>query len=229
MVGKTLLNKAKQRTTMNVIISLHDPNYQPLADLTWNQNKVLYAEKNGYAAECKTNNFKGGVSIGYEKIWFIKELMADHPEYEWIWWTGTDTLVTNFNVKIEDRIDNNYHFIIATDCNGINADSFLVRNSPEGRAYIDFIWDNHEEYEQDGWKEQRCIISNLEKFKDIIKIVPQRDLNAYNYALYPHCQPYDKSENYGQWQPGDWLIHWPGIDLFRRLQLASFYMQHVVK
>ena len=214
---------------MNVIISLHDPGYQVLADVTWTQNKLLYAQKHGYAAECKTSNFKGGISIGYEKIWFIKELMETHPEYEWLWWTGTDTLVTNFNIKIEDRIDNDYHFIIATDCNGINADSFLIRNSPEGRNYINYIWDNHPKYEPDVWKEQRCIINSLDEFKDIIKIVPQRDMNAYNYDLYPECSPFDKGNNFGHWGPGDWLIHWPGTDLRKRLHLASIYMQQVLK
>ena len=216
---------------MNAIISLHDSGYQPLADLTWNNNKLLYAQKHGYAADCKSSGLRGDVSIGYEKIWFIKELMEQYPEYEWIWWAGADTVVTNFNIKIEDRIDNHYHFIIATDCNGINADSFLVKNSAEGKAYIDHIWDRRHEFDQDGWHEQRCIINTLEQFKDIVKIVPQRDLNSYDYNLYPSYQhhPYDAGGNHGQWQPGDWLIHWPGTSLSRRLELASFYIQQVVQ
>ena len=214
---------------MHAIISLHDANYKPLANITWDQNKAPYAEKHGYAAICRTEGWRGDVSIGYEKIWLYKQLMEQHPEYEWIWWVGCDTLITNFNIKIEDRIDNDYHFIIATDCNGINSDSMLVRNTPEGKAYIDYIWDNRERYANHHWLEQQCIIESVDQFKDIIKFVPQRDINAYNYSLYPECKPYDKYENYGQWQEGDWLIHWPGTDLYRRIQLASFYTKLIVK
>lgn len=214
---------------MNIaIVSLNDINYQPLADLTWSQNKVEYAERHEYAYACKTEGFYG-VGVGFEKIWFLRDMLTEYPDIEWLWWTGCDTLVTNMTTKLEDRVDNNYHFIIATDCNGINADSFFIRNSPEGRAYIDMIISRHMQYQSHVWAEQQCIIESLEEFKDIIKVVPQRDINAYDYGLYPECIPLDKSGNDGQWKEGDLLIHWPGTSLPKRLELARHYMSKVVK
>lgn len=214
---------------MNIaLVSLHNAPYQPLGTLTWDQNKIPYADLHEYAYCCKTDGFYG-VPVGFEKIYLLRDLMTIHPQIEWFWWTGCDTLITNFTTKVEDRIDSAYHFIIASDCNGINADSFLIRNSSEGHAFIDHIIAEMPRYINDNWFEQQCIIDSQEKFKDIMKIVPQRDINAYDYGLYPGCQPVDKLGTDGQWKPGDFLIHWPGTDLGRRLHLAQHYTTLITK
>jgi hypothetical protein len=210
------------------IVSLNDKNYQPLADLTWEQNKVKYAERHDYGYACKTDGFYN-VVIGFEKIWFMRDMLDAYPDIDWLWWTGTDTLITNMSVKLEDRVDNNYHFIIATDCNGINADSFFVRNTPEGRGYLDLIKSKYDQYKTHVWAEQQVIIDTAEANKDIIKFLPQKDINAYDYGLYPECVPKDKFGNDGQWSKGDLLIHWPGTSLWQRLDLAKKYMGQIVE
>jgi hypothetical protein len=214
---------------MNIaLVSLNDQNYQPLADLTWEKNKVVYAEKHDYAYACKNDGFYN-VNMGFEKIWFMRDMLNAYPDVDWLWWTGCDTLITNFGVKLEDRIDNDYHFIIATDCNGINADSFFVRNSPEGREFIEMLISKYDDYKDHVWAEQQAIIDSYEEYKSIIKIVPQRDINAYDYGLYPDCVPIDKHGNDGHWKQGDLLIHWPGRSLWERLHLAAKFMQQIVE
>jgi len=47
-----------------VLVSLNDAKYQPLADITWKQNKEIYAEKHGYGHACKTDNFYN-VGLGF--------------------------------------------------------------------------------------------------------------------------------------------------------------------
>jgi len=230
---------------MYALISLNDERFQPLADLTWHQNKAKYAEKHGYSAFLKTDGFQPGSDIGFQKIYMAKEVFANNPDCEWLWWTGTDAMITNFACKMEDRIDNDYHVIIATDVNGINADSFLLRNSPEGREFLDEVLSKEEEMIPHWDKEQRAIAITLglpatsehwpispfvhmnEKYASIAKIVPQRFMNSYNYHLY-HYQDYrDKLGIDGNWQIGDWLIHWPGTSLEHRIHLAKFYMEHI--
>ena len=210
------------------VLSLNDNTFQPLADITWHQNKIQYAEKNGYAYACKNHGFYD-IVIGFEKIWFIRDMMEAYPDVDWFWWTGCDAMVTNFNIRLEDRVDDNYHFIIATDCNGINADSFLVRNTQQGRDYIKMIISKYEEYKGHGWAEQQVIIDTLEQNREIIKLVPQRELNSYNYELYPECQPVDKLGTNGHWQHGDLLIQWPGTSLPHRIHLANFYQSQVIR
>jgi len=218
---------------MNIaLISLHNSAYQPLADLTWDQNKVPYAELHGYSHSCKTeaDGFYG-VQIGYEKIYFIRDLMRDHPEIDWFWWTGCDAMITNFTIKAEDIIDNRYHFIISSDTNGINSDSFFIRNSLIGREYIDFIISKWPQYQHHHWYEQQCIIDYVYKFMSIMKIVPQKLINSYDYKLYPAHQTYwlDKLETDGQWTPGDFVIQWPGTGLDHRIKLAKHYSNLIVK
>jgi hypothetical protein len=67
---------------------------------------------------------------------------------------------------------------------------------------------------------------------DRIKFVPQRVMNSYNYDLYPwapHIHKRDVSGNDGHWQPGDFLIHWPGVAQARRMTLARDMLTQVIK
>jgi len=160
-------------------------------------------------------------------------MLEGFPDIDWIWWTGCDSLITNMTIKLEDRIDNNYHFIIAKDSHNFNADSFFIRNSPEGRAYIEMIISKYPEYKDNGWAEQGVICDTYKDHKEIIKVLPQRAINAYNYDLYPEKKPhekyFDRDGNDGQWQSGDLLIHWPGTYFdFRLKHLAPYYIQQVV-
>jgi hypothetical protein len=183
---------------------------------------------------------------GFEKIYLAKDTLEAHPEYEWIWWTGTDSMITNFSTKIEDKIDNNYHFIVAVDVNGINADSFLVRNTPEGRGFLDQVlaledasmkfWDTEQRAmdtvlgfpgtSEPGWPfgDQLTV---PEQFQSIVKIVPQRYMNGYNYKFYHYTDHRDKLGIDGNWQPGDWLIHWPAIGLPDRVKLFAAYKPYI--
>ena len=214
---------------MYAVISHNDEKYQPLADYTWNKNKQLYCELHGYSGINKTTGFKGGIPIGFEKCFFIKELLDKHPEYEWIWWTGSDAMITNFTIKIEDKIDPNYDLIIATDCNEINNDSFLIKNTQWAKDWMDELINLIPKYSNHYFYEQQAMIDTIPKYKDKVKIVPQRYLNAYKNDLYPHQSKFDLLGNDGTWQKGDWLIHWPGTGLDLRLQLARHFLNEVVK
>ena len=233
---------------MYALVELHDQNYQKLADLTWTDNKVKYAKLHGYRTFCKTDNFKENASIGFQKIWYIRELMDLHPEIEWFWWTGTDTLITNFGTRIEDRIDQRYHVIIAVDVNGINADSILIRNSEKSRIYLDQVisleQESYQYWDTEQWAMAKALGfpgtgdplwpsgSNLivnDQFRDTVKIVPQRYMNSFNYQLYHYTDHRDKLGWDGNWQLGDWLIHWPACSLEYRIQLAEFYREYIIQ
>lgn len=235
---------------MYALVELHDANYQPLADCTWEDNKKSYAQLHGYKTFCKTDNFVPDVGLGYQKIHYVKELLATNPDVEWFWWTGTDTMITNFATRIEDRVLSAYHFIVCADVNGINADSFLVRNSPEGRAYIDHLLALEAECSKHWDVEQRAIATTLgwpatgekgwpvpadlkvcDQYKDIVKVMPQRYMNSFNYQLYGgmYPDPKDKLGFDGNWQLGDWLIHWPAVDVNYRIELYKFYKEYIIK
>lgn len=220
---------------MIAIVSLHTPNFQPLADFTWNENKLLYAQKHNYAAFCKTDNFAGNMTIGYEKIVYLKELMHSNPHIQWFFWLGTDTMIMNFNIRVEDRIDSYFDFIVATDGNAINADSFLIKNSEKGRAFIDWMLDNIGKYDQHYFREQQAMIeaSEMPEWKNIIKIIPQYLINCHDCwpnQSQPDPKWLDKFGNRSWWEPGDFVVHWPGSSLETRLnRMVPYYLPKVIK
>jgi len=231
------------------LIEFHYANYKPLAELTWTQNKVVYANLHGYKTFCKNDNFKEGSKIGFQKLWAVKDIMENNRDVDWFWVTGTDAMVTNFATRIEDRINNKYHFIISVDVNGLNADSFLVRNTPEGRGLIDKMLaveeecSKHWDIEQramavvmglpvtadPAWKLMNGNIQLNDATKDIVKVMPQRFMNSFNYQFYHYKDHRDTLGWNGNWQVGDWLIHWPATTYESRLHLAEFYKQYIIK
>lgn len=234
------------------MITHHNAEYQDLADLTWHENKEEYASIHGYGMYAKTNDFITATPkypmSGFEKIYIAKEILTENSEFEWIWWTGTDSMITNFSTKIEDRIDNNYHFIVCADNNGINADSLLLRNSPECLLFLDKILELEKEMVAFWDTEQRAIGKLLgfpgtgdvnwpkgkdvvieNEYKNIVKIVPQRYMNSFNYKLYHYTDHRDKLLVNGNWSFGDWLIHWPACSKEVRIQLYNFYKDQIIR
>lgn len=215
---------------MYAIISFHDEKYQPLADYTWVNNKIPYAERHGYHVEYEDVVDVRPHAGQMQKTNFIWRMLTDDRPFEWIWWTGCDLMITNWNIKIEDRVDNNYHLIITTDFNGFNADSILIRKSDLGRAFwkkiVDVVPTLHWHWEG----EQKAIKDAYLYWHEIIKVVPQRQMNAYDYSTFSH--PYPQNDflgTYGGWCENDWVIQWPGIAFEKRMELAEKYSHLVVK
>jgi len=168
-------------------------------------------------------------------LYFIKDIMEVNLDVEWFWWVGCDTLITNFTVKLESFTDNDYHFIIATDGNGMNNDSCFFRNSPEGRQYLDHLIEVFPRYATHPFLEQQAMIESYEipEWKAITKIVPQYLFNAHDCWPNQH-QPeptwVDKYGNRSWWESGDFLVHWPGSSLETRLKRhIPHYMPKVIK
>tara|TARA_Y100000593_G_scaffold85655_1_gene163024 strand:- start:85 stop:762 length:678 start_codon:yes stop_codon:yes gene_type:complete len=220
---------------------MHTPwSYQELADLT-NPNKEKYCKRHGYDFRPKFNDFHydkcfidpnrppglHNLSVGFEKIFHIIDLIEE-GKYEWIFWLGCDTLITNHTIKLEDVVDDNYHFMVAYDCNDWNVDSFLIRGSEEGLLYMKYIASKIDDYRSHVWQEQQAMIDARDNFKSITKVVPQEDINSFEYSLYPtpqHQSGRDAMGNNGRWTKGHFVVHWPGTSLGHRIQLANRYLK----
>lgn len=218
---------------MNIALcTLHNDTYSELASITLYKNKTPYCEKHKYDLIFRDRNFETQ-NFGFEKINIINKALNSN-KYDWVMWLGCDALITNHCIRIEDRIDENYDLIISSDSNWkINADSFIIKNSENGKRFLNAITESQEEYIKNEYFEQAAMINFMEKewFKNSFKIVPQKMLNSYNYYMYPHIPKMhsmmDFFGNYGAWEPGDFVLHWPGVTLPNRLFLAKKYLQLV--
>lgn len=211
---------------MHAVASLHDANYSDLAALT-DSSKRKYCDQHGYQFHVLTE-MKYSTITGFNKIHFTLELFKKHPEIEWLLFSECDAMITNHDIRIEDRIDNDYHFIVPVDRLNLNSGNFLARNSEQGRAYLQMIIDSEEDYREISWAEQQVIIDTIDQYSDIVKIVPQKYMNSYEPQIYDYCDArFDILGNSGAWEPGDWIVHWPGTYKPTRIERANYHLTNL--
>lgn len=228
---------------MNIaMITCHDENYHELASVTV-PVKEAYCQKWGYEFVCRTsdffynNTYNGNPSdllIGFEKLKMVLDVFEERPHLDWIHWSGTDVLITNYNVRLENIVDDDYHIVVCFDGNGMNVDSMLIKNSKVGRGLMRWILDNVETYRHHWWYEQQAMIDFYFQDplgKDIIKALPQRVMNSYIYDLYPEwrTKPHiDHTGHDGDWQEGDFMLQLPGLPTQQRIDIMKEIMKKAI-
>jgi galactosyl transferase GMA12/MNN10 family len=213
---------------MYAVASINTEDYQDLADLT-DAPKQEYCDRYGYKFFVLKET-KYSPIMGFNKIHYVLDLFKQYPEIEWLLFSECDAMITNLTITMEDKIDNDYHFIVPVDRLNINSGNFLARNSEQGRAYLQMIIDKETEYAKVEWAEQQVIIDTLEEYANTVKIVPQREMNSYEQHVYDYCDiRIDVLGTSGEWQPGDWIVHWPGTYKPARIQRAQALSQLIVR
>jgi len=217
---------------MIVFTTFHTENYQPLAEITLEQNKRKYCERHGYPLMVKTNNWKyPKPAIGFDKVTLIREALDKYPDCSWVFFSECDAMITNFKTKLEQFMDDRFHFILPADANGTNCGNFMIRNSDIGRAYLDSIEAAYAVYKTHYLWENQYIQDSVTgtHWKTVIKVVPQRLFNSYDYTTMPKypkdCK--DVLGIVGQWQPGDFMIHFADKTLEQRLEISKIYSEKV--
>jgi len=184
------------------IASIATNDMRELRDLTF-PNKKQYAEKHNYGFVGWEDVFhekdKQDRPASWSKLPLILQLFS---EYNWIFWSDADSVITNMDKKIEDFIDNDYDLIIAADRNGRNCGQFLIKSSQQSWDFLRRAWEQTE-FINDGCWEQSAIGKLLRENPNQIreKIVPQNWFNSY-----PDI-----------WNKNDFLLHAPRDDRWNRI------------
>lgn len=220
------------------VITANLSNYADMAALT-DANKREYCERHGYdfqhldhvPEKWKSNGHAWGQT--WARMDFMRQLISER-KWDWLWCLGTDALITNLTIPLLDRVTPHAHIVIASDWAApVQADSFLVRCSPEGDEYLARLLEAFDAYKEHTWVENQVMIETLPTWRHLMWIVPQRMLNAYNYDFYKHlspqCQGKDSLGNDGQWQPGDFVLHLPGLALPVRMSEIRRTLPLIVK
>lgn len=217
------------------------PNYDSLGLYTISINKSEYCKRHGYAIEVVRSIRKrfqdpgthaGGFS--WSRLEHMRD-MLEAGQYDWVWCVGCDTLVTNMQLGMESLIDGTTKDVLISGerVAPLQADSFLVKSSTKGIQWLNDLLGQYENYRYHPWVENQTMIDMKPKHESIIQIVPQWRLNSYDYSRFYHLgkQYRDGTDCYGnrgQWQPGDFLIHWPAATLEDRLGFLDYYSQQIV-
>lgn len=116
----------------------------------------------------------------------------------------------------------------------MQADSFLVRCSPEGSAWVRDMLAHYELYKHHSWVENQTMIDLRDKWAAITFMVPQWRLNSVDYSRWYWLRPQyrdgtDCYGNRGQWRKGDFMIHWPAASMPERFRFLAQYQPQIVR
>lgn len=206
---------------MNILIVTHyKPNYFELSKLT-DASKRKYASKHGYDFHPVIGDYYGW-GFDFQRIKIVYDMLFTQilgKKYDYVWWTGCDTMVINYTKKLESIIEKyGGDFIISKDINGLNNDSVLYKNTEWTKKWLEFIMSKEPDYRHDCWESQRVMqhFAETDDWKSGVSIIPPNEFNSYFYSEYkwPDTTP-------GDVRKGDLLLHLPGMDLKQRLDIFN--------
>jgi len=212
------------------VATINSAAYQPLANIT-ELSKIEYCNRHGYSFYSLVG-YKYSPNMGFNKIHYMLEILQQTPSLDWLLWCDCDAMITNLSIRIEDKIDNNFHFITPVDVNDINVGNLLVRNTEEGRNYLRMIIDKEPIYIKHIMAEQQVIIDSHKDYTTVVKVVPQKHMNSYEPQLYLPQNIDTRMDilgTSGVWEQGDWIVHWPGLPLSTRINQALALSKLIIR
>jgi hypothetical protein len=167
--------------------------------------------------------------LGNQTQWGEREqvILDTLPSCDWLWFLGADTLITNLTTDIRSIIEPDKDFLIGRDVLGINNDSMLLHNCPLTYRFVQWLLGHNQEFPDDQTAMNHFLTKEASIFHSRVSIIPQRRFNSYPYHLYDfdHC----RNAKEGHWEPGDFVLHLPGMDNARRLLVFRDYLPKVVR
>ncbi|ORY01017.1 galactosyl transferase [Basidiobolus meristosporus CBS 931.73] len=176
-------------------------------------NKEEYAKFHGYHY-IEDGIYDTSRLPAWGKILTLLKYMKSYPEIKWFWWIDIDTVILDPFVKLEEHILGNLtqpkyadkDFVISWDCNGMNAGSFMIRNSPWSVDFLQRVY-APEFAHRFGYAEQgvfQYLYQTDEEVANHFYFVNQRKFNAFPPEA---CGEMDTVHTYRE---GDFLIHLAG-------------------
>lgn len=213
------------------LLTGHSEAMLPLARLTVYSVMADYAVRWGHDVRVMNGDLNPG---DYFPLLRLKELvaLASSGNYDWVYVIGADVMITNLTIPLASLLDENFSLIIATDWHGWQADSFLLRCSVEGIEFISDVIAKWDYFKTKQFKEQDGMFELSQYHPNVCKVVPQRWLNSYDYAWYREWgvnTNLDFIGKSGQWEPGDFVIHWAGMGHEVRLEKANAMLPQIVR
>lgn len=167
---------------------------------------------------------------GWNKILILKQKLKD---YDYIFTSDADVILTNRDIRIEDiilRYSLNKSILgITTDYNSLNSGNIIWRNCYLSRQLIKKTIELNDDkiryslktpFIPKGIYEQPSLIywiNSNKKYQEKIKIIPQFEMNSYE-SIFPELRKpniiksINKINNRCNWKEGDFLIHLAGFN-----------------
>jgi hypothetical protein len=201
---------------MRVVLLTHcSPEYQSLGDITlprWEK----YCAKWGY--DFDVSRTQSSPDLPWEKMRRIASFLQ---QYDLVQWVGVDTYCTNLNQNAVGwwHANDQPAALLTWDLYGINADSMIFSNCPWAHMFlyaINTLGKNF--YHSHPFLEQEALsrFAFQKPYCDVVKIIPQKGMNSYLHKVYGRPEEWP-----GNWEPGDWILHLPGMTVELRIQILG--------
>lgn len=205
-----------------IVCTMYSPSHQELADISI-PNFQEYTDRHGY--ELRIINIEND-KWEFKKHEAFKEWM-DKDECDLIFYKDIDSLITNISIPITDFVDKDYSFYLTKDFTELNGGAVIIKNTKEGRLFNDIVLENKDtfENEQNFYNSMPMLMMGA----NIMNPLMHPSINSYDYSLYPECKEYVGREDLGDWQQGNFVIHFPALQLSHRLKMMKEYLQKIIK
>lgn len=195
------------------VYTLYDDVFEPCAAITM-PILLKYCERHGYPLTIATERLSEQ-RVVWDKIPLLLENLHLN---EWSFWIDADVLITNPEIKLESFLLDcpiQSDFIWSHDGNGPNLGVFFTRNSTQARVVLSDAW--HMRGRADIGSEQHAVIEACRTSERVlITHVHQKRFNSYPYEAY-NLPPTTE----GNWTPGDFAMHLPGMTVDRRVEIFT--------
>lgn len=150
--------------------------------------------------------------FGFQKTELVATLL---PRTDVMFIVDVDTLITNPDTKLEEFLVNDRGLFIAKDVNGLNAGSYLVRNTSLSQVFLRSVLGLEGVPKMLGEQDAMRWIFDSGSFSNLVHYLPHPSINSYLYQEYGIVKTHEE----GQWERGDFLLHLPGISNERRIEI----------
>ncbi len=157
----------------------------------------------------------------------LREIFQYFPNLEWLMVTGSDHVVMNSAVKIEDLVlGEEASVLVSAEHNIINFGTYFFRNSEKGISFLETMCAATDIYRWHVWYDNQFAIeawSGHGMLKGVMSMLPQRSFNSYPPG-YPAEFLSDSLNCSTLYQRGDFMIHFPGMGYAEKLRSVKTYL-----
>lgn len=203
---------------MRITICTWDtPDYADLAAVS-QPGKEEYAKRHGYKFVHDQRPLVN--PLGFERMAVVQELLGRN---DCVLSVDTDALIMNHTLKVERLYREGRGIVISEDLFSMNDGVFAVFNTPLTHQ---FIWAYLALAQQGTANSQQLLMHfafNTKKYASLFEIVDQKEINSYRQELY------GRKGIDGQFEPGDWICHYPGLTKDARIPLMQEALESVIR
>jgi len=166
-----------------------------------------------------------------DSIWErVKNLQDALKDSDWAVHIDADCLLTNHHIPLTEFIENDKSIVIScAPYQGkpiFNDGFFMVHNCGAGKEILEESWVYHNPEEGLFCAQDAFWLFYKEELmpKYWFSVQPQKRFNSFLWKEYS-----EPESTQGNWTPGDFILHLPGMNTEKRVELLNHYKEYILR